>query len=279
MTCPGFINLLEAIVMKLDGAMKLDGKVALVTGAGRGIGRGIAECLASEGAAVVVADIDGESAEATAQALRDVGHRACAVMADVSKADQVAAMVEAATRQFGSLDIAVNNAGVVSAKELEELSEEEWDRVMTINVKSVFLCCKAQAPLMAAKGGGAIINLASVAGKIGFPGLSHYCASKFAVVGLTNALAKEFARKGVTINAICPGLVGTDMWMGAEGLASVWRNEGESVEQAWERFVETLLPQGVPQTPEDMGRMVVFLATAPHIVGQSINVDGGYATY
>ncbi len=259
--------------------MRLEDKVALVTGGGRGIGKGIAECLAREGAAVVVADIDGASAESTAQALRKAGGRAVGVEADVTRADQVDAMVRTATQELGGLDIAVNNAGVVGAKELEDLSESEWDRVMTINVKGVFLCCKAQAPLMAAKGGGTIVNLASVAGKIGFPGLSHYCASKFAVVGFTNSLAKEFARKGVTINAICPGLVGTDMWMGAEGLASVWRNEGESVEQAWERFVETLLPQGVPQTPEDIGEMVVFLATAPHVVGQSINVDGGYATH
>jgi len=257
--------------------MRLDGKVALVTGAGRGIGKGIAECLAREGAALVVADIDGGSASSVAQSLRDAGGRTVHVEADVTQADQVDAMVKTALQQFGGLDVAVNNAGVVGAKELEDLSEAEWDRVMTTNVKSVFLCCKAQAPLMAAKGGGTIVNVASVAGKIGFPGLSHYCASKFAVVGLTNSLAKEFARRGVTINAICPGLVGTDMWMGAEGLATLWRNEGESTEQAWERFVESLLPQGVAQTPEDMGQLVVFLATAPHIVGQSINVDGGYA--
>ncbi len=259
--------------------MKLEGKVALVTGAGRGIGKGIAECLAREGAAMVVADINGESAEAVAGAFRDAGGRAVAVATDVTKADQVAAMVETAVREFGGLDVAVNNAGVVGAEELENLTEDEWDRVMTTNVKSVFLCCKAEAPLMASRGGGAIVNLASVAGKIGFPGLSHYCASKFAVVGFTNSIAKEYARQKVTINAICPGLVGTDMWMGSKGLATLWKEEGESTQAAWERFVETLLPQGEPQTPEDMGQIVVFLATAPHIVGQSINVDGGYASH
>jgi meso-butanediol dehydrogenase / (S,S)-butanediol dehydrogenase / diacetyl reductase len=259
--------------------MKLEGKVALVTGAGRGIGQGIAGCLAREGASVVVADVNGESAQATAKALADAGHKAVAVTADVTKSDQVRAMVQKAVDHFGKLDIAVNNAGIVGAKELAVLPEEEWDRVMEVNVKSVFLCCKAQAPLMAENGGGTIVNVASVAGKIGFPGLSHYCASKYAVVGFTNAIAKEYARRKVTINAICPGLVGTDMWKGTAGLANLWKTEGETVEEAWNRLVTTLVPQGEAQTAEDMGETVVFLATAPHIVGQSINIDGGYASH
>ncbi len=259
--------------------MKLKGRVALVTGAGRGIGKGIAECLAREGAKVVIADIDGAAAESTAKDLSASGAQAVAVNADVTSASQVDTMLQKALDEFGELDIAVNNAGVVGAVELGDLEETEWDRVMTVNVKSVYLCCKAEAALMSARSGGAIVNIASVAGKIGFPGLSHYCASKFAVVGFTNSIAKEFARKGVRINAICPGLVGTAMWMSDDGLASRWRNDGETVDDAWERFIETLLPQGEPQTPEDMGELVVFLATSPHIVGQSINVDGGYATY
>ncbi|GAB5469303.1 MAG: SDR family NAD(P)-dependent oxidoreductase [Rhodospirillales bacterium] len=259
--------------------MRLKGKTALVTGAGRGIGEGIAACLAREGANVLVADIDGESAETSAQALRSEGHSAVGIATDVTDASQVQAMLRKAVDHFGGLDIAVNNAGIVDAKELPDITEEDWDRLMAVNIKSVFLCCQAEAPWMAENGGGAIVNLASVAGKVGFPGLSHYCASKFAVVGFTNSIAKEYARQNVRINALCPGLVGTDMWMGSKGLASAWRTEGETVEQAWERHVDTLLPQGVPQTAEDMGDLVVFLATAPHIVGQSINVDGGYATY
>jgi len=257
--------------------MKLTDKSALVTGAGRGIGKGIATCLAEAGAKVLIADIDAESAKETAAEIEAKGQRALALQTDVTDALQVAAMVRTAVEEFGGLDIAVNNAGIVGSKELADIAEAEWDRMLAVNLKSVFLCCKEEAPLMAKNGGGAIVNLASVAGKIGFPGLSHYCASKYAVVGFTNAIAKEYAQQGVRINAICPGLVGTDMWLGDQGLAALWKEEGETVEAAWQRNVASLLPQGVPQTPQDMGETVVFLATAPHIVGQAINIDGGYA--
>jgi NAD(P)-dependent dehydrogenase (short-subunit alcohol dehydrogenase family) len=124
---------------------------------------------------------------------------------------------------------------------------------------------------------GRIINVASIAGKVGFPDLSHYSASKFAVIGFTNAVAKEVATEGVTVNALCPGIVGTGMWRGDEGLSGRWRQEGESEEASWERHQKTLLPQGVAQTPEDMGQLAVYLASAAHVTGQAIAVDGGFS--
>lgn len=258
--------------------MKLRGKVALVTGAGQGIGKGIAECMAREGARIVIADINSDTALATAAEMKRDGHEVIAVTADVTKSDQVRAMVDAAYDRYGTLDIAVNNAGIVRAKELVDTPDDEWDLVMEVNAKSVFLCCKEQAPRMARSGGGAIINIASTAGIVGFAGLSNYCASKYALVGFTSSIAKEYARQNVRINSICPGIVETDMWKGAGGLANLWKMENETMEQAWDRFVGSLLPQGVAQTARDMGELAVFLATAPHLIGQAIAVDGGYTS-
>lgn len=258
--------------------MKLRGKVALVTGAGRGIGRGIAECMAKEGARVVIADINGQTASTTAAEMTAAGYQVIAVTADVTKADQVRAMVDKAYAVYGTLDVAVNNAGILRAKPLVDTPDDEWDLVMEANVKSVFLCCKEQAPRMVKSGGGAIINVASTAGIQGVAGLSNYCASKYAVVGFTSSIAREYARENLRINTLCPGIVGTDMWKGSGGLANIWKMENETTEQAWERNVQSYLPQGVPQTAEDMGELAVFLATAPHIVGQAIAVDGGYTS-
>ena len=255
--------------------MPLQGKVALVTGGGRGIGRGIALQLARAGAAVTVADLDEQSAEAVAGEVRALGRRAVAVRADVTSWADAQAMVACTVAELGSLDIAVNNAGVISIAPVATLSEEAFDRVLAVNVKGVFLSCKAELPVMQERGYGRIVNIASVAGKNGFPGLSHYCASKFAVIGFTNSLAKEVAQQGITVNAICPGIIGTDMWRGEHGLAKAMRREGESIEQAWARSLAELIPQGVAQTPEDMGDLAVYFATAGHVTGQAFNVDGG----
>lgn len=255
--------------------MRLEGKVALVTGAGRGIGEGVARHLAAAGACVLVADIDSNAAAAVSASLNKDGRTALAATADVTSAKQIEAMVQKAIQEFGRLDIAVNNAGIVGANSLQDISEAEWDRLFEVNVKSVFLCCRAQAQLMEKNGGGAIINMASVAGKMGVPGMCHYAASKFAVIGFTQSIAKEYARRRVRINAICPGIVGTKMWKGSEGLATLWKGENETVEEAWNRHVDTLLPQGEPQTPEDIAEAVIYLALAPHVIGQALNVDGG----
>lgn len=255
--------------------MSLQGKVALVTGGGRGLGRGIALQLARAGADVAVADVRLELADEVAGEVRALGRRAVAVHADVIRSADCEAMVAAAVDGLGRLDIAVNNAGVISVATVDQLSEEAWDRVMDVNVKGVFLSCKAELPVLRANGGGRIINVASTAGRNGFAGLAHYCASKFAVIGFTSSLAKEVAREGITVNAICPGVIGTDMWLGSGNLIGSFQAEGETPEQAYERTIGSFIPQGVAQTPEDMGDLAVFLATAEHITGQAFNVDGG----
>jgi meso-butanediol dehydrogenase/(S,S)-butanediol dehydrogenase/diacetyl reductase len=256
--------------------MKLQGRVALVTGGGRGLGEGIVMRLAEAGADIAVVDIIYENAQKVAEKVKVMGRRAIAIKTDVTKWDQVQSMVMQTVEELGRLDIAVNNAGVISIKPVAELTEEDWDFVNDVNAKGVFLCCKAEIGPMKRQGWGRIINTASIAGKEGFPDLAHYSASKFAVVGFTNALAKELKRTGITVNAICPGIIGTAMWYGPTGLAEKWKLPGETMEESWKRHQDLLIPQGVAQTPEDMGDLAVYFATADHVTGQAINVDGGF---
>lgn len=255
----------------------LDGKIALVTGGGRGIGAGIAASLAQAGADVIIADYTTELAETGAQAISALGRRTAAIQVDVRKPDSVTAMMAAIEKQFGRLDVAMNNAGIVSLGGVEELTLEQWNDVIDINLRGVFLCCQAEIKLMRKQKFGRIINTASIAGKVGFPQLSHYSASKFGVIGMTNAIAKEVAKDGITVNALCPGIVGTGMWRGETGLSGKWALPGETEEASWERHQQVFLPQGEAQTPEDMGQMVVYLACAPHVTGQALAVDGGFS--
>ncbi|ADQ14372.1 SDR family NAD(P)-dependent oxidoreductase [Halanaerobium hydrogeniformans] len=256
--------------------MELKGKVALVTGGGRGLGEGIAKKLAEAGCDVAVADIDLDNAKKVAADIKDMGRKAVAIKVDVTKWEQVKSMVDKTIKELGSLDIAVNNAGVISIKSVEDLSEDDWDHVLDVNAKGVFLCAKAEIPHMKKQNWGRIINTASIAGKAGFPDLAHYSASKFAVVGFTNALAKELAPSTkITVNAICPGIIGTQMWYGDKGLANKWKGENESMDESWQRNQESLIPQGEAQTAEDMGDLAVYFATAPHVTGQAVAVDGG----
>ncbi|MEL7938704.1 SDR family NAD(P)-dependent oxidoreductase [Pseudomonas delhiensis] len=255
----------------------LAGRLALVTGAGRGIGLGIARSLAIAGAELVIADLDQALAEEGAAQVRALGGQALALTVDVGSPQSVQALLGEIERQRGRLDVAVNNAGIISIHKVTELSVEDWDRVMNVNARGVFLCCQAELALMRAQRFGRIINVASIAGKVGFPDLAHYSASKFAVVGFSNALAKEVAREGITVNALCPGIVGTGMWRGEQGLSGRWAQPGESEAQSWERHQASLLPQGEAQTVEDMGQLAVYLACAPHVTGQAIAVDGGFS--
>lgn len=265
----------------------LASKVALVTGGGRGIGRGIALALARAGADVIVSDVDrlpsGDqqysaaaisgfvAARGVAAEIESLGRRALAIEADVTRKAQVEALVAGAAA-LGPIDVLVCNAGVVHVSPVETLAEEAFDLTMSVNVKGVFLCCQAVLPSMRARGTGCIINIASVAGKNGAPGMAHYCASKFAVVGFTNSLAKEVARFGIRANAICPGILRTQMW---EYLAERFRQPDEDKEVAWQRYVKTLIPLARPQTPDDIGALAVYLATAENVTGQAMNVDGG----
>lgn len=268
--------------------MKLKGKVALVTGGGRGIGEGVVKVLAREGASIAIAEADRvdwacnqyetkdiggyQAALRLVEQLRQQGTPAIAIEADVTKAADVKRMVELTVDRFGRIDILVNVAGVITVNTTENLSEEEWDSIMDTNAKGVFLCCKAVLGQMKKQGSGRIINFASIAGKNGFPTLPHYCASKFAVVGFTNSLAKEVARDNITVNAVCPGIVPTQMWV---MLRRAWANAGESEEESYARQVSQIIPQGTDQTAEDMGKAVLYLALADHVTGQAINVDGG----
>lgn len=186
-------------------------------------------------------------------------------------------MVTNTVTDMKRLDIAVNNSGVITINPVIDLTEQEWDHVHDVNIKGVFLCCQAQLGPMKAQQHGRIINIASIAGKIGFPQLAHYSATKFVVVGFSNGLAKEVAQEGITVNAICPGIVGTGMWRGEQGLAGRWKEEGETEEQSWERHQKTLLPQGEAQTAEDIGDLAVYIANASHVTGQAIAVDRGFS--
>jgi NAD(P)-dependent dehydrogenase (short-subunit alcohol dehydrogenase family) len=251
-------------------------RVALVTGAGRGIGAAIAARLAADGHLVAVCDADRGRAEQTARALDPDGLRATAVVADVSDARAVAGMVATVTGRLGSPGILVNNAGVISAAPFTELAEEEWDRVLGVNLKGQYLCARAVLPAMRRRGWGRIINIASDAGKTGEPYIAHYAASKFGVVGLTQSLALEYAQEGITVNAVCPAITDTDM-MGQ--LAREMEGSGAPEPEAgWRAAFVSEIPMGRPMAPEEIAEVCAFLAgdRAAGISGQAINVSGGH---
>lgn len=240
----------------------LAGLGAVVTGAAGGLGVGISAALAEAGARVLMADVDGDAARDAAQRL---GRDARAAEVNVADEASVMHLTEAAGELIGDVDVLVNCAGVLSVAPVLDLEWAEWNRVMSINAGGTFLCSKMFAGQMVKRGRGAIVNIASIAGKRGDPTLAHYSASKFAVVGFTQALAQELAPHGVTVNAVCPGTVPTAM---TAELAEQW---GESVDAMAARFQAS----SHPQDPAEIGAAVVFLACMPSITGQALNVDGG----
>jgi meso-butanediol dehydrogenase/(S,S)-butanediol dehydrogenase/diacetyl reductase len=268
--------------------VKLENKTAIITGAGRGIGRAIALTLAADGANIVAADVERlhstssqyqdsvlkgyQAALRLVDEIKSKGHRAIAINADVTKSTEVERMVGEAVREFGNVDILVNNAGVVTRADVVDLSEDQWDLVMNVNVKGVFLCCKFVAPHMIRNRSGRIVNISSESGKTGERGLAHYCASKFAVIGFTQSLALELAPYNINVNAVCPGMVYTKMW---DYLTKVEDAKTPS-EEKFDQLVEQLMPLGRPQTPEDIANAVLFLCTSNNITGESLNVTGGH---
>lgn len=266
-----------------DGGLQ-PGAVVAVTGAGQGIGRGLAEAFASRGARLVVSDIDGAAAEATAQALRDAGAEAMALRVDVRNADDAAAQVDAALQRFGRLDVMVCNAGIMQIKPLLELDAADWERMLGVNVIGSFLTLQAaarrmltQAPPAVGRPSGKIINVASIAGRPGAGAIAgviaHYRASKAAVISLTQAAAITLAPK-ITVNAICPGLVDTDMWRSMDRDWSAM--QGLAQGEVWRQRVSGV-PMGRPQNPADVAGLALYLASpaGDYMTGQSINIDGG----
>jgi meso-butanediol dehydrogenase/(S,S)-butanediol dehydrogenase/diacetyl reductase len=254
---------------------RFSGKTAVITGASGGIGQAIANRFAAEGAAVVLSAIDG-GVETVARRLRENGARAIAQVMDVTSKPEVASLYELAEHEFGGVDISVQNAGVITIAKIEVMTEAEWDKVMAVNTKGVFLCSQEAIAHMRRHGrGGRLINTASGQARQGFIYTPHYAASKFGVVGITQSLAKEVAKENITVNAICPGIIDTDMWAyNDQAWGELLGNykPGELMAE-WVKNI----PMGRAGSGSDVSGLVAFLASedAAYITGQTINVDGG----
>jgi NAD(P)-dependent dehydrogenase (short-subunit alcohol dehydrogenase family) len=251
--------------------MKLAGKVAIVTGAGRGIGKAIALRFGQEGCAVVANDVNQESVAQVAGQIQASGGRCLGAAADISRGLEVERMVNDALALFGKIDILVNNAGLISFAPFLELAEEEWDRLYAVNVKGVFLCSKAVGRHMRERREGVILNIASIAGKTAGLYAPHYASSKAAVINLTQALAKELAPARVRVNAICPGFVETDMLLDFEEVQA--RKLGLDEQEVKKGYLE-LSGWHRMGHPADVADLALFLACdqSSYITGQAINV-------
>ena len=243
--------------------MKLAGKVALVTGAAQGIGKAVALLLARNGADIVVSDINLEKAEETAKEVQTLGRKALAIKVDVAAIGDVERMVEAILARFGKVDILVNNAGIARDKLILRMTEEDWDAVLNINLKGTFNCTKAVVRHMSKQKGGKIINIASVVGEMGNAGQANYAASKAGVIGFTKTIAREFAQRGINVNAIAPGYIETPM---TDALPDKVKEE-----------LRRLIPLDRLGKPEDVAEAVLFLVSESgnYITGQVLNVNGG----
>lgn len=255
---------------------RFTGKTVVVTGGNQGIGFAIAERFLSEGANLVIASIDKQVEEAAAK-LRDTGGKACGVVCDVTNIKDVMALYDRAEDEFGALDISVQNAGIITIARIEDLTEQQWDDTMAVNTKGVFLCCQEAIRRMRKTGnGGRLVNMASGQARDGFIYTPHYAASKFGVVGITQSLAKEVALDRITVNAICPGIIKTEMW---DYNDRVW---GEMLGdygpgELMDSWVQNNIPMKYAGEGKDVAALAAFLASedATYITGQTINVDGG----
>ena len=243
--------------------MKLVGKVALVTGGAQGIGKAVSLLLARNGADIVVSDVNLEKAEETAREVQALGRKALATKTDVATLSDVEKMVDTAMAQFGKVDILVNNAGIARDKLILRMTEEDWDTVLNINLKGTFNCTKAVVRHMSKQKYGKIVNIASVVGEMGNAGQGNYAASKAGVIGFTKTIAREFAQRGINVNAIAPGYIETPM---TDALPDKVKEE-----------LKRLIPLDRLGKPEDVAEAVLFLVSesANYITGQVLNVNGG----
>jgi 3-oxoacyl-[acyl-carrier protein] reductase len=244
--------------------MDFTGKVAIVTGSGRGIGKAIAMKLAENGATLVINDVgDSAPAEQTAAEIKNLNRQAMAIMADVSSSADVAKMVETAIAAYGKVDILVNNAGITRDQLTMKMTDEEWDKVLAIDLKSVFLCTRAVLRPMLKQRSGRIISMSSVVGIIGNAGQANYAAAKAGIIGFTKTIAKEVASRGITVNAVAPGFIDTPMT--------------QVLPEERKQALMNNIPLGYLGTPRDIAETVAFLASeeARYITGQVIGVDGG----
>ena len=254
---------------------RFEGKTVVITGGGRGIGAAIARRFAHEGANVLVSANEAAATTVAADIVAQ-GGKAAAFIADVAKKAEVIALYDEAERLYGSVDVSVQNAGVITIARIEAMTEAEWDKIMDVNAKGVFLCCQEAIRRMRKHGrGGRLINTASGQARQGFIYTPHYAASKFGVVGVTQSLAKEVAREKITVNAMCPGIIDTEMWAyndQAWGKLLGDYKPGELMAE-WVRNI----PMGRAGSGDDVAGLVAFLASddAAYITGQTINVDGG----
>ncbi|HLG52264.1 MAG TPA: SDR family NAD(P)-dependent oxidoreductase [Chloroflexota bacterium] len=256
------------------------GQTALVTGAARGIGRATALYLARAGADVGISDLDQAGAERVADEVRRLGRKAVAIRADVASDRDRRAMLAAVEAELGPLDILVNNAGIMQVVDIFDLTEADWDRMLAVNAKAVFFMCQLVLPGMIARRRGAIVSLASAAGKAATgTKYLHYNVSKAAVIAMTKTLSQEVARHGVRVNCVCPGIIDTDMW------ALIDREQGQRMmglaEREWMNQRLAAVPMGRPGSPEEVARVILFLASplASYMTGQAINITGGWITY
>jgi len=250
---------------------RLDGKVALVTGGARGIGRAISEAYVAEGARVAVADRLAHEAEETAAAL---GAAAMPVTMDVTDLDQIAAGVRAVEEKWGGIDVLVNNAGIFNMASLDRITPEDYRRQYDVNVGGTIFVSQAVVPGMKKRGGGAIVNFSSQAGRRGEPNITIYCSTKAAVISVTQSLALELAKDGIRVNAIAPGVVDTPMWDIVDALFAEYEHKPKGQKK---REVGEAVPLGRMGTPEDIAGPAVFLASdeARYVTAQTLNVDGG----
>jgi len=251
--------------------LRLKNKIAIVTGSASGIGKAIAERFAEEGARVAIADLDLSAATKTAE---KIGPSAFAVQVDVGQMASVQAMVEKVKTSLGSLDILVNNAGVSYIVPFHECTEELWDKTIRVNLRGAFNCCRTVIKDMLERKNGVIVNMSSQSGKAGNSQYTAYCASKFAIIGLTQSMAVEYAKSGIRVNALCPGVVFTPLW---NNMIADYAKKRDMKPEEVRPYLESKIPMGRLCSEQDVANAAVFLASdeAPYITGQSINLSGG----